>query len=176
MTRERVYPRELTCWSVRVRGYQRRISWVPPPRDRRRRGFACRPCSHRCEAADPKHLGARIGATAVLHSWGSAMTHHPREAGPADGGTEGSNPLSSTGESFLPQAARPVRGSDRGQGLARTPALSKANPGTRGARPPGGKNMKTLLSKALNELVGSNTRHSSARCASSRTCSKPPRG
>jgi hypothetical protein len=28
-------------------------------------------------AADPKHLGARIGLTAVLHSWGSAMTHHP---------------------------------------------------------------------------------------------------
>jgi Putative transposase/Transposase zinc-binding domain len=28
-------------------------------------------------AADPKHLGARIGATAVLHSWGSAMTYHP---------------------------------------------------------------------------------------------------
>jgi hypothetical protein len=28
-------------------------------------------------AADPKHLGTRIGATAVLHSWGSAMTHHP---------------------------------------------------------------------------------------------------
>jgi hypothetical protein len=28
-------------------------------------------------AADPKHLGARIGAAAVLHSWGSAMTHHP---------------------------------------------------------------------------------------------------
>jgi hypothetical protein len=28
-------------------------------------------------AADPKHLGARIGFTAVLHSWGSAMTHHP---------------------------------------------------------------------------------------------------
>jgi Putative transposase len=26
-------------------------------------------------AADPKHLGARVGATAVLHSWGSAMTH-----------------------------------------------------------------------------------------------------
>src|SRR6195256_4305844 len=25
----------------------------------------------------PKHLGARIGFTAVLHSWGSAMTHHP---------------------------------------------------------------------------------------------------
>ena len=28
-------------------------------------------------AADPKHLGARIGTTAVLHTWGSAMTHHP---------------------------------------------------------------------------------------------------
>jgi len=28
-------------------------------------------------AADPRHLGARIGITAVLHSWGSAMTHHP---------------------------------------------------------------------------------------------------
>jgi hypothetical protein len=28
-------------------------------------------------AADPKHLGARIGVTSVLHTWGSAMTHHP---------------------------------------------------------------------------------------------------
>src|SRR5262249_16928121 len=28
-------------------------------------------------AADPKHLGARIGITSVLHTWGSAMTHHP---------------------------------------------------------------------------------------------------
>lgn len=28
-------------------------------------------------AADPKHLGAKIGATMVLHSWGSALTHHP---------------------------------------------------------------------------------------------------
>ena len=28
-------------------------------------------------AADPHHLGARIGLTAVLHTWGSAMTHHP---------------------------------------------------------------------------------------------------
>src|ERR1700752_2581779 len=28
-------------------------------------------------AVDPKRLGARIGITAVLHSWGSAMTHHP---------------------------------------------------------------------------------------------------
>jgi hypothetical protein len=28
-------------------------------------------------AADPKHLGAKIGMTCVLHTWGSAMTHHP---------------------------------------------------------------------------------------------------
>jgi putative transposase/transposase-like zinc-binding protein len=28
-------------------------------------------------AADRKHLGARIGITSVLHTWGSAMTHHP---------------------------------------------------------------------------------------------------
>ena len=28
-------------------------------------------------AADPEHLGANIGITAVLHTWGSAMTHHP---------------------------------------------------------------------------------------------------
>jgi Zn finger protein HypA/HybF involved in hydrogenase expression len=28
-------------------------------------------------AADPRHLGARIGITSVQHSWGSAMTHHP---------------------------------------------------------------------------------------------------
>jgi Transposase zinc-binding domain/Putative transposase len=28
-------------------------------------------------AADPKHLGARIGITSVLHTWGSALVHHP---------------------------------------------------------------------------------------------------
>jgi Putative transposase/Transposase zinc-binding domain len=28
-------------------------------------------------AVDPRHLGAKIGITAVLHTWGSAMTHHP---------------------------------------------------------------------------------------------------
>lgn len=28
-------------------------------------------------AADPRHLGARIGLTGVLHTWGSALTHHP---------------------------------------------------------------------------------------------------
>jgi hypothetical protein len=28
-------------------------------------------------AADPRHLGARIGIIAVLHTWGLALTHHP---------------------------------------------------------------------------------------------------
>ena len=28
-------------------------------------------------AADPKHLGARIGVTAVLHTWGQTLDHHP---------------------------------------------------------------------------------------------------
>ena len=28
-------------------------------------------------AADPKHLGAEIGATMVLHTWGQTLTHHP---------------------------------------------------------------------------------------------------
>ncbi len=28
-------------------------------------------------AADPRHLGARVGMTSVLHTWGSALTHHP---------------------------------------------------------------------------------------------------
>src|SRR5512138_2132335 len=28
-------------------------------------------------AADPRHLGGRIGITSVLHTWGSALTHHP---------------------------------------------------------------------------------------------------
>jgi len=37
-------------------------------------------------AADPKHLGARIGATLVLHSWGSQLTHHPHVHGIVPGG------------------------------------------------------------------------------------------
>ena len=28
-------------------------------------------------AADPKRLGVKIGFTSVLHTWGSAMAHHP---------------------------------------------------------------------------------------------------
>jgi hypothetical protein len=37
-------------------------------------------------AGDPKHLGAHIGATLVLHTWGSALTHHPHVHGIVPGG------------------------------------------------------------------------------------------
>ncbi len=37
-------------------------------------------------AADAKHLGARIGATLVLHTWGSALTHHPHVHAVVPGG------------------------------------------------------------------------------------------
>jgi hypothetical protein len=37
-------------------------------------------------AADAKHLGARIGVTLVLHTWGSALTHHPHVHGIVPGG------------------------------------------------------------------------------------------
>jgi hypothetical protein len=37
-------------------------------------------------AADPRHLGARIGVTLVLHTWGSALTHHPHVHGIVPGG------------------------------------------------------------------------------------------
>jgi hypothetical protein len=37
-------------------------------------------------AADPKHLGASIGATLVLHTWGSTLTHHPHVHGIVPGG------------------------------------------------------------------------------------------
>ena len=37
-------------------------------------------------AADPRHLGAQIGITLVLHTWGSALTHHPHVHGIVPGG------------------------------------------------------------------------------------------
>jgi hypothetical protein len=58
-------------------------------------------------AADPKHLGARIGITAVLHTWGSALTHHPHVHMIVPGGG-----LSLDGERFIPCRRRfflPVR-------------------------------------------------------------------
>ena len=52
-------------------------------------------------AADPKHLGARIGMTAVLHTWGSALTHHPHVHMIVPGGG-----LSPDGERFVPCRGR----------------------------------------------------------------------
>jgi hypothetical protein len=56
-------------------------------------------------AADPKHLGARIGITAVLHTWGSAMTHHPHIHMIVPGGgisLDGSRWISRRPDFFLP--------------------------------------------------------------------------
>ncbi len=51
-------------------------------------------------AADTRHLGAQIGATLVLHTWGSALTHHPHVHGIVPGGG-----LSPDGERWV--ACRP---------------------------------------------------------------------
>ena len=58
-------------------------------------------------AADPKHLGARIGVTAVLHSWGSAMTHHPHVHCIVPGG--GLSPDGQSWVSCRPRFFLPVR-------------------------------------------------------------------
>jgi hypothetical protein len=56
-------------------------------------------------AADPKHLGARLGITLVLHTWGSAMTHHPHVHGIVPRGglsTNGQRLVSCRAGFFLP--------------------------------------------------------------------------
>jgi Putative transposase/Transposase zinc-binding domain len=56
-------------------------------------------------AADPKHLGARIGITAVLHTWGSTMMHHPHVHMIVPGGgisLDGSRWVSRRPRRFLP--------------------------------------------------------------------------
>jgi len=58
-------------------------------------------------AADPKHLGARIGATLVLHTWGSALTHHPHVHAVVPGG--GLAPDGKTWVSCRPGFFLPVR-------------------------------------------------------------------
>ena len=47
-------------------------------------------------AADPEHLGAKIAITSVLHTWGSAMTHHPHVHMIVPGGG-----LSADGQSWI---------------------------------------------------------------------------
>jgi hypothetical protein len=48
-------------------------------------------------AADPKHLGAKLGFTSVLHTWGSALTHHPHIHCIVPGGG-----LSADGKQWIP--------------------------------------------------------------------------
>ena len=59
-------------------------------------------------AADPKHLGAKIGVTMVLHSWGSALTHHPHVHCVVPGGgpsSDGARWISCKPGFFLPVKA-----------------------------------------------------------------------
>jgi hypothetical protein len=56
-------------------------------------------------AADPKHLGARIGITSVLHTWGSTLIHHPHVHMIVPGGgisPDGSRWVSCRSRFFLP--------------------------------------------------------------------------
>ena len=56
-------------------------------------------------AGDPKHLGARIGITSVLHTWGSTLTHHPHVHMIVPGGgiaLDGSRWVSCRSRFFLP--------------------------------------------------------------------------
>jgi hypothetical protein len=59
-------------------------------------------------AANPKHLGARVGFTAVLHTWGSALTHHPHVHMIVPGGglsSDGSRWIACKPRFFLPVRA-----------------------------------------------------------------------
>jgi Putative transposase/Transposase zinc-binding domain len=56
-------------------------------------------------AADPNHLGARIGFISVLHTWGSALVHHPHVHMIVPGGglsRDGSNWIACRSRYFLP--------------------------------------------------------------------------
>src|ERR1700680_2896043 len=63
-------------------------------------------------AADPKHLGVKIGFTSVLHTWGSAMTHHPHVHMIVPGGglsMDGSRWVAAKPRFFLPGRVLPRR-------------------------------------------------------------------
>jgi hypothetical protein len=56
-------------------------------------------------AADPRHLGAAVGVTAVLHTWGQTLDHHPHVHCIVPGGgisTEGNRWVSCKPGFFLP--------------------------------------------------------------------------
>ena len=78
-------------------------------------------------AADPKHLGARFGITAVLHTWGSTMVHHPHVHMIVPGGgisLDGSRWVSCRPSFFLP--VRVFSNLFRGLMLAKLLAAHKA--------------------------------------------------
>ena len=54
-------------------------------------------------AADPKHLGARIGFLAVLHTWGQSLAHHPHVI--ASSPAAGSRPTDSAGSPAGPASS-----------------------------------------------------------------------
>jgi hypothetical protein len=68
-------------------------------------------------AHDPKRLGARIGITAVLHTWGSALTHHPHVhmIVPGGGLSNDSGRWISSCSNFLVHAQQGRSGHDRPQ-------------------------------------------------------------
>ena len=54
-------------------------------------------------ATDPKRLGAKIGITAVLHTWGSSLVHHPHiHCIVTGGGLRGDRWIGSRSHFFLP--------------------------------------------------------------------------
>ena len=80
-------------------------------------------------AADPKHLGARIGIMSVLHTWGSALTHHPHVHMIVPGGglsPDGSKWIACRPRYFLPvrvlsAPVPPAVPGDAGRGARRRP-------------------------------------------------------
>ena len=85
-------------------------------------------------AADPKRLGVRIGFTSVLHTWGSAMTHHPHVHMIVPGGgisLDGSRWISSSEDYLLPvpvlSAAVPRQDAGDAEGRARRLAICSSS-------------------------------------------------
>src|SRR5258708_4393445 len=80
-------------------------------------------------AADPKHLGARIGFMSVLHTWGSALTHHPHVHMVVPGGglsPDGSNWIAVPATLFFDRGGSlgvvpPAVSGDAGRGAPRWP-------------------------------------------------------
>ena len=89
-------------------------------------------------AADPKHLGARIGLSAVLHTWGSALTHHPHVHGIVPGGglsLDGERWIACNPGFFLPVRCSPALPPALPR-KARRPACRRASGLLRRSRPP----------------------------------------